>query len=700
LEISASSEEKQPETEMLRALALVALICSAGAVSPVQKVVELLDECKAKVQSDLDAEGKAMEEYLTFCDDELKDKGYAIETAGRSIAELDATVEDSTAQILELGDEISTLGTTIAAKEKELADATAVRTGQSEDFKAAEKELVTSVDQLGRAASILKRGMSFAQTSKGKKQIGAAVDALKNIVEASWLDISSKRSLKSFLQASAAAQDDDDLSLDQPQAKQVAYESSSGGIVKTVEEMQGKAEDALSDLRKKETSDVHSFEMVESGLTDEITHGKEKLSTATKGKAANEQMKSDASEKLVETKKSKAADEEYAGTLKTECESKSAEWDARQKSAKAEMGAIEKAKEILVSGVKAFVQVKVSTKTQRWSPDDSDEDDATSTARGKVVQILKNLSTQHHSFALSQLASVASSDPFVKIRGLIEDMIEKLLKEAQEEATQKAFCDEEMGKSTASKEEKTMTLDKLQARIDDAEAKITELSEAVKTLEAEVAEIDSAQAEATKIRTKENEEYKKASKDFKDSAEAVARAIEVLKNFYEGSFIQVTSKTLLKSKQPELGGAKSDTASTIISVLEMSEEDFTTLLAETEATEDEAAKAYKTLTDENKISKATKETEAKAKASEAKSLTVQLGHHKEDSASVSKELDAVLAYLDKLKPQCESKAMSYAERKAAREAEIAGLKEALEILSGSGMALVQTGRTLRSARRA
>merc|ERR1719379_3139448 len=207
-----------------------------------------------------------------------------------------------------------------------------------------------------------------------------------------------------------------------------------------------------------------------------------------------------------------------------------------------------------------------------------------------------------------------------------------------------------------------MTLDKLQARIDDAEAKITELTEAVKTLEAEIAEIDSAQAEATKIRTKENEEYKKASKDFKDSAEAVARAIEVLKNFYEGSFIQVTSKTSLKSKQPELGGAKSDTASTIISVLEMSEEDFTTLLAETEATEDEAAKAYATMTDENKVSKATKQAEAKGKASEIKSLTVQFLHSKEDHESVSAELDAVLAYIDKLKPQCEEKAMSYEEK--------------------------------------
>merc|ERR1719409_1209899 len=412
--------------------------------------------------------------------------------------------------------------------------------------------------------------------------------------------------------------------------------------------------------------------------------------------ATSGEMKSDASGKLVETQKSKAADEEYAGTLKTECETKATEWEERQKSATAEMGAIDKAKEILVSGVKAFVQV--STKTKRWNPDDSDEDDSTAAARDKVVNLLKKLSNDRHSFALAQLASAASSDPFVKIRGLIEDMIAKLLKEAEEEATQKAFCDKEMGASTTSKEEKTMTLDKLQSRIDGASTTIAENTEAIKTLEAEVAEIDKAQAEATAIRTKEHEEYLVASKDFKDSAEAVAKAIEVLKNFYEGSFIQLSATTHLKSKQPELGGAKSDIAHTIISVLEMSEEDFTTLLAETEATEDEAAKAYKTLTDENKMSKVTKETEAKGKASEVKSLTVQLEHSSEDHAAVSKELDAVLAYLEKLKPECESKAMSYEEKKAKREAEIAGLKEALSILSG-GLALVQTKTNLRQIKR-
>merc|ERR1719465_231454 len=371
--------------------------------------------------------------------------------------------------------------------------------------------------------------MSFVQTPQGQKKMNAVVSALQSILDAEWVDVGSKRKLKSFLQAAAQAKEDedDDLSLDQPQAKQVAYESSSGGIVKAIDEMQGKAEDTLSDLRKKEMSDAQEFAMLEQGLKSEISHGEEKLSTATKSKAANEQAKEEASGKLVETEKSKAADEEYAGTLKTECEAKASEWEARQKSAAEEMGAIEKAKTILVEGVTAFTQV--SAKTHRWNPDDEDESDAVAEKRSKVVSILKQLSQTHHSFAFAQLASMATSDPFVKIRGLIEDMIAKLLKEAEEEATQKAFCDAEMGKSKKSQEEKTMTLDKLSSRIDGASSTIAELTEGIKTLESEIASIDKAQAEAAEIRTTENTDYLKASSDFKASAEAVAKAIEVLK---------------------------------------------------------------------------------------------------------------------------------------------------------------------------
>merc|ERR1719440_2744905 len=159
--------------------------------------------------------------------------------------------------------------------------------------------------------------------------------------------------------------------------------------------------------------------------------------------------------------------------------------------------------------------MQYGTKLSSKNFDDSDStDDAKDEVRVKLVQKIQQLGKQFHSFGLMQLASVAGSDPFVKIRGLIEDMIAKLLKEAQEEATQKAFCDAEMGKSKTSEAEKMATLDKLGARIDGASSTIAELTEAIKTLEAEVAEIDKAQAAATELRTTEKTEYLQASKDF------------------------------------------------------------------------------------------------------------------------------------------------------------------------------------------
>merc|ERR1719428_1904853 len=594
---------------------------------------------------------------------------------------------------------LSTLGSVLGAKDKELADAQGVRSAKNAEFVTAEKELVKSVDECSRAVVALEKGMALLQggrKSEAKKELKAVQMALTSVLAAFAIDTDSSRKLKSFLQQSSKDTENDDLTLKQPQAKMVAYESKSGGIIQTVKDMQAKAEGELSDLRKKEMADAHESKMLCSNLESEISHNAEKTSTATKAKASAEESKATAEGDLAETSKTKAADEEYSATLKTECELAASEWASRQASAKEEMGAIDKAKEILVSGVVAFVQ-SGSKLTKRADFDDDSESDAASEVRVKLVKKIQTLGKQFHSFGLMQLASVAGSDPFVKIRGLIEDMIAKLLKEAQEEATQKAFCDEEMGKSKASQAEKTATIDKLQTRIDGASATIAELTEAVKTLEAEVADIDSAQAEATEIRTKENVDNTKAMADFKQSADAVIAAMGVLKSFYEGALIQTNAK--VASARPSFGGAKTDTGSSIISVLEVAESDFTSLLAETETAEDAAADAYEKSTKENEVSKATKLTDAKAKESEIKSLTVQLGHSKEDHGSTSAELDAVLSHIDKLKPQCEEKAMSYAEKKAAREAEIEGLKEALSILSGEAV-LLQSGRSLRAIRRA
>jgi len=676
-------------------LAFAGLV-AATEVSPVQKVIELLGECKAKVAKDLAAETKVMEEYTTFCDDELKEKGYAIETATRELADLAAAIDKDTAVSMAKADEIATLASTIAAKEGELAEATKARASEAETFATAEKELVKSVDEASRAYTALSKGMAFMQGGnkvEAKKQMEAVTSAINAVINGISIKTESKRKLKSFLQQANSNTADDELTLKQPQAKMVAYESKSGGILQTIKDMQEKAEGELSDLRKKEMSNTHNFKMIEQGLNAEIAHGNEKLGLAKSAKVSAEEAIGTATGDQTETAKTKAADEEYSKNLKTECETTAMEWDARQKSAKEEMAAIDKASEILTTGVVAFSQVGVRHKMKHLSGIDMDDDDEsdhsdTQYLRSRISSKLQQLGKKYHSFALMQLAGRASSDPFVKIRGLIEEMIAKLMKEAQEEASQKAFCDKEMGESTKSQEIKTATIAKLTARMDEAATTIATLKEAVKTLQAEIAEIDSSQSEATAIRTEENEKNVKAMKDFKDSADAVIAAIGVLKSFYEGALIQTKATTQRKSGQPSFGSAKTDAGSGIISVLEVAESDFTRLYAETETEEDAAAAAYEKLSKENAVSKATKEADAKGKESEIKSLTVQLDQHTEDHSTTSDELDAVNAYIDKLKPQCESKVMSYAEKKAAREAEIAGLKEALSILEGKDMAFL------------
>lgn len=672
---------------VLGLLATFVQLYAASAVkdqgSPVEKVIQLLQTMEEKVKVDAGKDATTMEEYLQYCSDESKEKGFAMKNADRSIAEQNAVIEENKARIVELDDEISTLGSVISGKEKELEVLNANRKAESSDFETAEQELVASVDACARAAKTLEEGMSLAQvhgklrvSKKLQRKLNAVQMALTSIASAAWIDAESAQKLKSFLQQSEgqadAASDDISLSLDayQPQGKQVAYESKSDVIVESIKQMEDKAKTELTELRKKEVKNRHNFEMLSASIMSEIKQEKEKLATSTAAKSSAQEASNQAEGEMVETQKTKAADQEYSESLKMECQTQATSFEARQRSAKEEVGALQKAREILAGGVTAFIQVRSNTRRIV-----TDEGDGEQEVRNQVVQKLRAMGRRLHSFAMMEMASAVASDPFVKIRSLIEDMIASLTKQAEAEATQKAFCDTELGKSKQSKEQKEVKQDKYQARIDKAVTTIGELESQVKDLEKDLAELDKGSAEASRIRVAEKEENSQSMKDYKDSADAVIKAIGVLKKFYGGdSFLQTSGD-----------------GSGIISVLEMAESDYTRLFAETEAAESEAAGEYEKLVAESKVSKATKLAELKGKTTEIKSFEVALTQAKDDHSSVSQELDAVLAYMDKLKPQCETKAMSYEEKVSRRNAEIDGLKDALDILSGKSLALLESG---------
>merc|ERR1719371_55203 len=169
---------------------------SAAQVSPVQKVIQLLDELKGKVEADLASEESLMEEYTSWCDEEANTKEDAITSSKRTIGDLEATIEDAKASVMTLTSSIDELTTKISTSEKELADAKGIRDKEHEVFVASEKELADTVDSLDRAITVLKKNLSLVQT-------GNMASGLQKVVEASWINSHQKAMLQSLLQANA-----------------------------------------------------------------------------------------------------------------------------------------------------------------------------------------------------------------------------------------------------------------------------------------------------------------------------------------------------------------------------------------------------------------------------------------------------------------------------------------------------------------
>merc|ERR1719213_891012 len=109
------------------------------------------------------------------------------------------------------------------------------------------------------------------------------------------------------------------------------------------------------------------------------------------------------------------------------------------------------------------------------------------------------------------------------------------------------------------------------------------------------------------------------------------------------------------------------------------------MVAEAKANENMAVENFQKNIADSRVLKASKLAELKGKESEIKGLQATLDNQAQDKEGVTAELQAVNESLDKLKPQCETKAPSYEEQKARREKEIDGLKNALSILSGTGI---------------
>merc|ERR1740123_962987 len=124
------------------------------------------------------------------------------------------------------------------------------------------------------------------------------------------------------------------------------------------------------------------------------------------------------------------------------------------------------------------------------------------------------------------------ADVFAKVKGLIQDMIAKLEREAGAEATEKAYCDEQIAKTEAKKSDLEHDISKMTSRIDQAAAKSARLKEQVGELESELAALARAQAQMDKIRSETHADYEVAKADLELGLRGVREALSTLRDYY------------------------------------------------------------------------------------------------------------------------------------------------------------------------
>merc|ERR1719161_1677331 len=121
---------------------------------------------------------------------------------------------------------------------------------------------------------------------------------------------------------------------------------------------------------------------------------------------------------------------------------------------------------------------------------------------------------------------------------MIKDLIGKMKADASAEADQKSWCDAEMEKATAQRDENIAESEGDLAAKDSAESKIAKLKEEIAELLSEIAELKKALNEATELRAKEKAENTKTKTDCTAGLAGVTQAMKILKEFYDNALVQ------------------------------------------------------------------------------------------------------------------------------------------------------------------
>merc|ERR1719333_1748953 len=433
----------------------------ASDVSSVEKVVTMLEDLQTQVVVEGKAEAKTYDKFACFCKDMTAEKTDAINAGTDKSADLSALIEQLTNDRSEADDDINDLNKQIDELDKSMKENKEKRAAEKATFDALHAELTKGITDLTNAVNTLKGSRPSSLMS--------LKSVIKTIHQAAFMGDAMGHSPKHQKALTALLQQD-------PEVPMEDFTFHSEEIISTIEGLQSDFKTKLSEVKIEETKAVSDYDLQMQADTDERAAASKELKDTTELKAEKMEAIAASSKELTETSATLTDDQNYLKDLTEKCNAKSKEWDQRSQMRQDELTALTTALTIVKEGVATKTTEKTVRLVQsaaKVSPhsvvtDDSDaEDDVeddedlsfvqlsspreklslvqtgakkflqADSPRDRVIALLKSKSTQLDSPVLAALATKAAADPFVKIKKLIQELIERLLQEAADEANHK-----------------------------------------------------------------------------------------------------------------------------------------------------------------------------------------------------------------------------------------------------------------------
>lgn len=679
---------------ILRFLLAIGAVLSAvqsSSVTPVEKVIELLERLHKKVTEAGQAEAQTYDTFACFCRDTTATKSNAITSGKDTIEQLSANIEDNSANAKSLQLEnaktvknIDETKATIDGLEKELEGLRAEYAASNADLSAAILAIEKAIESLeaGKPTTLLQYALLVkAVALLQERQRSSALSQLHRLQSVPETD----------------------------------YEYHSNDIIATLQSLLKTFQDRKSEEDEDFSKEEGALSAAVSGQRAELTSSNNKLASDTESLRNHEQSVKEDRSSLLIAEAALKDDQLYLKDLTKRCETRASEWDQRSVMRGNEVKALEQALAVLresaplererapaalvqnghASSV-SFLQVRRTGLKENSFVQQSAETSQSHVSE-RVIARLAVSGRRIGSTLLETLAArlQGSGDPFVKVKNVIQKLLERLLEEANQENTQKGFCDTQTGKFSTERQFRKEEVLKLAVHLDKTLNDMRLTQEAAYKLTADLDNRKEELVTAKDLRVQEHDENMKSIQESREGISAIKEAKEILHVFYRdarnqapiGVFTQVqVSPVEEDTSGPGFDGqyrGEQEQSEAIMGLLDIILSDFQRSLATTQRSEKEANQNFEYFREESEAFIAKTETDLDQRKVDLRKLQDVHKAGIDDIQTAQNLLDDALKGLEDIKSLCVDTAMTKDERFSKRDAEIQALKQAHTALGGS-----------------